>query len=97
MSLDGIDVFIAGVSTGVLLYVASSLVRLVSARKDVEVCAARLETDASAEARTDYNAAAAWYNDRLLHVPSNLLARAIGYAPAPLLGEDASTAGAQDG
>lgn len=91
------EVFFWGLATGVALYVAAALLRLVSARKDVEACARRLEGDASPGARADYNAAAAWYNDRLLHIPSNLLARAFGYAPAPLLAEDGSTAGAQDG
>lgn len=90
--MDGIDVFILGVTTGVLLHAGTALVRLVSARKDVEACARRLEGDASAEAQADYNAAAEWYNDRLTHIPSNLLAKAFGYKPAPLIGdEDAST------
>lgn len=90
------EVFFWGLGTGVMLYIAASLIRLLSARKDVEVCAKRLETDASDQARADYNAAAAWYNDRLTHIPSNLLARAFGYAPALLIG-DTSTAGPQDG
>lgn len=96
MSVASPEVFFWGLGTGVALYVAAALVRLISARKDVEACAQRLESDASGAARADYNAAALWYNDRLTHIPSNLLARAFGYAPAPLLAEDGSTTEARD-
>lgn len=96
--MDGIDVFILGVSTGVLLYAATSLVKLVGARKDVESYWRDLEAIGEngppaklKRASAEYNEAAEWYNDRLKHVPSNLMARAFGYKPAPLI-EDTSTA-----
>lgn len=90
--MDGIDVFILGVSTGVLLYAAVSLVKLVGARKDVERYWHDLETIGEngppaklKKVSAEYNEAAEWYNDRLKHVPSNLMALAFGYKPAPLI------------
>jgi hypothetical protein len=96
--MDGIDVFILGVTTGVLLHTGVAFYRLVGARKDVEACWQDLEAlgtgaapDALAAASAEYNQAANYYNDRLIDITSGLLARLVGYKPAPLI-EDASTA-----